>query len=205
MPRAASVAVLALVGLFAPPAVADRIGPAVDVTFGGAVYTGELATPVTFQYRVGVGVARGPWALLVSGHMSQLRQLDEPREVEPVSYFGGGVEPSVRRELTAGPGLRMHVRLGYAWRWLGGDRDVTRLCDVHGGCDGGFWRETPSYRADGPVLAFGVSGRLRGGIWPAFGLELAAHHVTLDRKGLDPDERGTLISLGLNLAVGRAR
>jgi hypothetical protein len=207
MARLALLTALGLIGSLGS-AVADPIGPAVDVTIGGGLYAGELgveADRLAVEYRLGAGLSRGPWAVLLSVHMHQLRGLAEPRELDPVSYLGVGLEPSVRRELTVGPGLRMHVRLGYAWRWLYGDREVNRLCNVHGGCDGGFWQEKPAYDADGPVLAFGLGGRLRGDIWPSFGVELALGHHTLDRKGLDPDLRGTFVSLGLNLAVGRAR
>ena len=177
----------------APPAAAGpedgrpaRLGPAVDIAFGGGLYTGEIgddARRSSLLYRLGAGLSRGPWSLLVSGHFYLLGDLSEPRTMATLGYMGVGVEPSVRRELTAGPGLRLHLRAGYAWRWLRGDRDVQRLCDVHGGCDGGYWSETPTYAAHGPVLAFGLGVRLRGDIWPAFGVELAFAHFDLDRLG----------------------
>ncbi len=211
MPRArlpfALIALALVVGPRPPAARADRLGPAVDIAIGGGVFTGDLgaqADRLSLLYRLGVGLSRGPWSALVSGHLYMVNNLSEPRTTTTVSYLGVGVEPSLRRELTTGPGLRLHVRLGYAWRWLRGDQQVERLCDVHGGCDGGYWSETPVYTAHGPVLAVGVSARLRGAIWPAFGLELALGHFDVDRKGADPDLRGTFISLGLNIAVGRA-
>ena len=192
----------------ARPVRADRLGPAVDIAIGGGLFTGDVgaqADRLSLLYRLGLGLSRGPWSALVSGHLYMVKNLSEPRTTTPVSYLGGGVEPSVRRELTTGAGLRLHVRLGYAWRWLRGDREVARLCDVHGGCDGGYWSETPVYTAHGPVLAVGVSARMAGDIWPAFGLELALGHFTVDRLGRDPDLRDTFVSLGLNIAVGRAR
>ena len=211
MSRARLAAAFAAVTLATGPArraAADPIGPAVDVAIGGGVYTGEIgadASNPSLLYRIGVGVSRGPWSVLVSGHMIMLGELSEPRTTDDLDFLGVGVEPSIRRELTAGSGLRVHIRLGYAWRWLRGDQPVTRLCDVHGGCDGGFWQEKPTYAANGPVLAFGLGYRLPGRIWPAFGVELALGHLTIDRLGADPDLRGTFVSLGLNIAVGRAR
>ena len=193
-----------------PPAPRrDRLGPAVDISLGGGTFTGEIADQArntSLMYRLGAGLSRGPWAVILSGHFYLLGDLSEPRTTDTrLGYLGVGVEPSLRRELTTGPGLRAHVRLGYAWRWLRGDAEVTRLCDVHGGCDGGFWRETPSYTADGPVLAFGVGWRprTRGDIWPAFGVEVAVGHYDLDRLGQDPDLQDTFVSLAFNLAVGR--
>lgn len=201
-------AALALALTLAPASLAAApVAPAVDVSIGGGLHTGDVgaqASRLTWEERVGVGVARGPWAVLVSGELFGLSELQEPTSTVQVSYFGYGVEPSVRRELTTGPGLRVHLRLGFGWRRLAGDKEVQRLCDVHGGCDGGFWQETPSYPAHGPVLALGLGyrPRVRGRIWQGFGVELALHHLTLDRKGLDPDLRGTMVSLALNLGVG---
>lgn len=200
-----SRAVLASLVLVAAPAAAEPLAPAVDGTIGGALHTGDVgaaASRLTYLERVGVGVARGPWAVLVSGELFGLAHLPEAHVAGQASYFGYGVEPSVRRELTTGPGLRVHLRLGFGWRRLSGDQEVLRLCHVHGGCDGGFWRETPRYPAHGPVLAVGLGYRTPGRIWPAFGVELALHHLTIDRVGLDPDLTGTMISLGLNLGVG---
>jgi hypothetical protein len=213
MPRArlASIVIAAtLASLITTRAArADRLGPAVDISLGSGLFTGELgdqARPSTIMYRLGAGLSRGAWSMLVSGHFLMLGELSEPRTTGSLDYLGVGVEPSVRRELTTGSGLRLHLRLGYGWRWLRGGSQVLRLCDIHGGCDGGYWLETPVYRADGPVLAFGLGWRprLRGDIWPAFGVELAFSHHTLDRRGADPDLRGTLVSLALNVAVGRA-
>ena len=192
----------------APVTRPDRLGPAVDITLGGGLYTGEIgddARRSSLLYRLGAGLSRGPWSLLISGHFYLLGDLSEPRTMTTVSYLGVGVEPSIRRELTAGHGLRVHMRAGYAWRWLRGEQDVQRLCDVHGGCDGGFWSETPTYAAHGPVLAVGLGVRLSGDIWPAFGVELAAGHFDLDRRGQDRDLQDNFISLGLNIAIGRAR
>lgn len=206
---AASLLAASSLALAAAPraAAAEPIGPAVDISLGGGVFTGaiaEQARDTAILYRLGAGVSRGRWALLVSGHLHMLGELSEPRTTMPVSYLGGGVEPSLRRELTTGAGLRVHMRLGWGWRWLRGDREVQRLCDVHGGCDGGYWQETPTYAAHGPVLAFGVGYRVRTrSVWPAFGLELALAHHGLDRRGADPDLRDTFVSLGLNIAVGR--
>lgn len=209
MSRARLACALVAITLTAGPAgraAADPIGPALDIAIGGGVFTGDIgadATRLSLLYRIGGGVARGPWAALVSGNLYMVSDLAEPGGLETTSYLGGGVEPSIRRELTTGPGLRVHMRLGYAWRWLHGDHEVQRLCAIHGGCDGGFWLETPNYPAHGPVLAIGVGVRLRGAIWPAFGVELALAHFDLDRKGQDPDLRDTFVSLGLNIAVGR--
>lgn len=194
-----------------PPPWRDRLGPAVDVSFGGGLFTGEIADQArdsSILYRLGVGLSRGPWAVLMSANLYMLGDLSEPRTMgTTISYLGVGVEPSLRRELTTGPGVRVHMRLGYGWRWLRGDREVERLCSVHGGCDGGFWSETPTYAAHGPVLAFGLGFRptMRGDIWPAFGVEVSVAHHDLDRLGMDPDLQDTFVSLGLNIAVGRAR
>lgn len=224
MPRARLLPALiaaAIAGGLAPPAAAedalaparprpDKVGPAVDISIGGGMFTGEIADQArdtSLLYRIGGGISRGPWAVLMSAHMYLVGDLSEPRTMAQVGYLGVGLEPSVRRELTTGSGLRVHMRLGYAWRWLRGDQEVERLCDVHGGCDGGFWSENPVYAAHGPVLAFGlgVRVRVRGDIWPAFGVEVALGHFDLDRLGQDPDLQDTFVSLGLNIAVGRAR
>lgn len=205
-----SVVVAVVAGATARPATADPLGPAVDISLGGGTFTGDIADQArdsAVLYRLGAGLSRGPWSALVSAHMYLLGDLSEPRTMTSLGYVGWGVEPSLRRELTTGSGLRVHVRLGYGWRWLRGEREVQRLCDVHGGCDGGYWQETPVYAAHGPVLAVGVGYRVatHGTVWPAFGLELAVAHLDLDRRGADPDLRDTFVSLGLNIAIGRAR
>lgn len=210
--RALPIAVvLATTLATAASASADPIGPAFDFSTGGGLYTGaigdEAGSPAP-HLRVGAGVARSGWAALLSVEMPTIFDLKEttPSSSQgfPMAFIGVGLGPSIRRELTRGAGLRLHVRLGYTMRWLRGDGEVTRTCDHHGGCDGGFWTETPSYTAHGPTIAFGIGGRFnRRGLWTALGVELHASHLTVDRLGRDPDLRGTYVGLGVNVAIGR--
>lgn len=212
VPGLVAVAVLATAGLAAPrPLAADPIGVAVDATMGGGLYTGEIADAgagLAPHVRVGVGVARGPWAGLVDLEMANafgLREAMSDAQPAPptIDFIGLGLGPSVRRELTRGAGLRVHLRVAYTWRWLYGGTEARRTCSVHSDCAGGFWTETPTYSAHGPTLAIGVSARSAQRVWMAVGLELAVGHRVVDRRGHDPDLAGTFITLGLNLAVGR--
>ncbi len=163
------------------------------------------------QESVGRGPVAVPFALSeaegrVEGRGARLRiDLREPVPAPEVavSYFDLGVEPSLRHELTRGRGVRVHVRAGWRWRWLIGDTEVERLCSFHGGCDGGYYDQTPTYAASGPVLAVGVGGRTAGDYWAGFGAELAVAHAVVDRPGMDPDLDDVLVTLGLNVALGR--
>jgi hypothetical protein len=208
------VAVIALTLLLSPTAAApeDKLGGAMDMTIGGALHTGEVAdhaTRKTMAMRVGGGVMRGPNALLVSFTFGMLSDLAEPTtgsawasEV-PTSFIELGAEPSIRRELTRGSGLRVHVRAGYRLRWLVTSSGLPRTCDFNGGCDGGYYFDSPTYRAHGPSAAIGLGFRSAGDTWAGFGAELAVTRATIERPGLNPDLGDTVISLGLNVAMGR--
>ncbi len=202
--------VIALTLLLVPTAAAaeDRLGGAVDITIGGALHTGEVADHAgrsTMAMRMGAGVMRGPNALLVSVSFGMLNDLEEAgtNGPFPTSFLEVGVEPSFRRELTRGSGLRAHVRAGYRLRWLFTSTSLPRTCDVHGGCDGGFYWDSPTYRAHGPSAALGLGFRTEGDLWAGFGAELAVTRATMERPGTNLDLGDTVISLGLNVAMGR--
>jgi hypothetical protein len=188
----------------ARPAPRDRTGVALDASFGGGLHAiSDHGTQPTGFLRVGVGVGRGRTALLLSGMIGPLGSIREPMPEADLSYMDLGVEPSLRHDLTRGPGLRVHVRAGWRWRWLLAGQEVERQCSFHGGCDGGYYRETPHYGASGPVFAIGVGGRTRGDYWAGFGAELAVARAVIDRPGMDPDLGDVLVTLGMNVALGR--
>lgn len=195
----------------ADPPRRDRLGGAADISLGGGIRAGEItdhASRGTSDIRLGGGVSHGRVAYLMSGTMGFLFSLDEMQGYsEAPSFFELGIEPSLRYELTRGAGWRVHVRGGWRKRWLFSLTELPRTCDRNGGCDGGFYDDSPTYRASGPVAAIGIGGRMRGrgrgDHWHALGVELAVAQSEIVRPGTNPDLDDLVITLGLNLAFGR--
>jgi hypothetical protein len=202
--------------VFQPPPLVtpprpDRFGVAFDLTAGFGAHLGEVgghAQRPTGLARAGVGIARGRFAYLISATTSWLGQLEESGTTEPgtsvpPSFFEYGLEPSIRYELTRGTGRRFHLRAGWRWRWLKAVTDLPRTCDRNGGCDGGYYVDAPTYGVHGPSLAFGIGRRLRGDMWGAYGVEVAITRGVIRRPGANPDLGDTVVTVGLNLGIGR--
>ena len=203
---AVSVMILTPAVAYAQPAARgrDRLGATMDATFGGGLHTGEVSDHASRPapvMRVGGGICRGRHAGILSFSTGMLAGLDESGA--PIDFLELSLEPSLRYELTRGAGWRVHVRGGWRWRWLLGDGDLPRTCTVNGGCTAGYYVDSPTYAAHGPTVAIGVGGRTRGDTWGAFGLELGIGHAIIRRPGTNPDLGDTMVSLGLNIALGR--
>jgi hypothetical protein len=150
--------------------------------------------------RVDAGIGRGPIALTLPFEIGGFDPRRPERDSQHLVAFGTGV--SLGGVVHQGERLGLRARAGYTWRWLGGDGEVLRTCDEVGGCDGGYWHESPSYLLSGPSAALAATwscplGEARAG----FALEARVERARIDLPGTGT-VTGPLVAVGLSVWLG---
>jgi len=146
--------------------------------------------------RIDAGIGRGPVALTVPFEVGGFEPLHPARDSQHLVALGTGLALAGVVYQTDRFGLR--ARAGYQWRWLGGDGEVLRTCDQVGGCDGGYWHESPSYLLSGPSAGLAATWS-----WPigaartGFALEVRVERARIDLPGTGA-VTGPLVAVGLS-------
>jgi hypothetical protein len=195
MPRAAALILLATT--VAGPARADRVLPTGEI---GAVRhrpAGDLGDELGpgWAMRTAAGIARGPVALTVPFEIGGLDTRRPERDSRSLFLLGTGFE--LTASLLQGERVGLRARAAYHWRWLSGDGEVIRTCDQVGGCDGGYWPETPQYLLSGPAAALAATwswplGEARAGL----ALEARVERARVELPGAGA-VTGPLLAIGL--------
>jgi hypothetical protein len=187
-------AVLILLFLARPAAAEPRILPTGEagVFTGGAIDALESA----WALRSAFGIARGPVALTTPFEIGSFTSARPERDTDSLLSLGTGIE--LTGTLVQGERLGLRARAGYQWRWLSGDGEVMRTCDQVGGCDGGYWHETPGYLLAGPAVGLAASwswpiGQARIGL----ALDLRIERAVIELPGTG-EVAGVMTSVGLS-------
>jgi hypothetical protein len=181
-------------------AAADRLGPAASLSLGAATLPGDVGSASDPYLRIAGGAELGRVAVLVHLDFTSYAPKDRSLDSAELHAWGRGI--GVRVDLNRDPGWFAHVEAGVTWRDLRGDGQVRRGCSVFGGCDAGFYLETPAYEMVAPYVAVDVGVRKPSRIWPGVGAQLGLSPLVVDRSGMAPDDRGALVWLSAHVALG---
>jgi hypothetical protein len=200
---AALYAILAALGAVRP-ARAEPILPVGEVAAVINQPAGALGDELGagWAMRVDAGIGRGPIALTLPFEVGAFEPRRPERDSQHLVALGTGVALTGVVYQSGRFGLR--ARAGYQWRWLGGDGEVLRTCDQVGGCDGGYWHESPSYLLSGPSAALAATwswpiGEARAG----FALEAGIERARIDLPGAGT-VTGPLVAVGVSVWLAPA-
>lgn len=152
--------------------------------------------------RVDAGIGRGPLALTIPFEVGAFEPRRPERDSQHLVALGTGV--ALAGVVYQGERLGLRARAGYTWRWLGGDGEVLRTCDEVGGCDGGYWHESPSYLLSGPSAGLAATwswplGEARTGV----ALEARVERSSIELPGTGT-VTGPLVAVGLSVWLAPA-
>lgn len=194
---ATALAAILTAAAAAPPARAERILPAGEVAAVIHRPAGPLGDELGggWAMRFDAGVARGPLAVSAPFEIGGFDPRRPERDSQHLLAMGAGLE--LTAALLQGEHLGLRARGGYQWRWLSGDGEVVRMCHEVGGCDGGYWREEPSYLLSGPSAGLAATwswpiGEARAGL----ALEVRIERARVELPGAGT-VTGPLVALGL--------
>jgi hypothetical protein len=192
-----------LVTLLAPP-LADatpwRVAAEVDV--GNAGTTGPIGGELDGSLVMYLGLSGELAGVVASVHGGYGMLTSQVPERDDSHLFLLELGASVGVRLPVAPRLTLVPRLGLATDWLRGGRQVQRTCDQTGACDGGFYREVPSYRSTGPTLALRLEyGGPHAPLAGAVALTLGYQRLAVELPGAGEVDGG-LLSLTLGCAFG---
>jgi hypothetical protein len=200
--RAAALASV-LVAHLAPPAAADRAAPLVEIGVRSIAPTGALGGEFSggWETAMQLGFAVGGLALAVPAEVGGLDSRHPARDNETLVTFATGVE--LRGTLHQGERAGLYARAGYRWRWLSSAPSVTRRCGEVGGCDGGFWTESPRYQMNGPLIGVGATWSWANADRIRFGaaIEARLEHMRVELPGTGA-VTGGLAALAVQLWIG---
>ena len=203
MRRAMLLASTALLVASVTPAAADRAAPLVEVGARALAPVGPLGAEFSggWETAMQLGASVGRVGLTVPFEVGGLDSYHPARDGETLTTLALGGE--LRATLHQGAHGGLYGRAGYRWRWMFSSTPVTRRCDEVGGCDGGFWTETPGYWMSGPIVALGATWSWATPERVRFGaaLEARLEGARVDLPGAG-EVSGGLASLALQLWVG---
>jgi hypothetical protein len=171
-----------------------------------AATTGTLGGDLdgSVRFRLGPAVSVDAVRITLDGDLGLLDPQNSQRDSTSMSFLGVGA--SIGYRIRLGRRLALVPRVGLRREWLYGSAKVVRQCDVTGACDGGFYREVPSYRSDGPTA--GVSFELgmphRNHIEARVGVVIEWQRLAIDVPG-DGHRVGSVWTAGLSAAFGGYR
>jgi hypothetical protein len=189
----------ALVVLVPAVAHADPIGPA----FGMSLAFSDSDHDVGHgggNARFEAGAQRGRVAVLGNLELVTFHPANEVLDSSTMVSWGAGL--SLRVDVLRPSNKYLQAEIGLDWRAYDGNGEVRRGCMVFGGCDAGFYMETPRYKDVAPYIAIDLGARTRKLRWWGGGVQIGATLVTLDRAGTAPDSHGAMVWLGLQGATG---
>lgn len=176
-----------------------RAGPFLNSPIGNL----DQELDVGWGVRAGPGLRLGRVTLLIPLESGMTMSPHPERDTHSLSTFGMGV--ALEGTLLQKQNFGVHGGAGYVRRWLFGSGPVLRRCDEVGGCDGGYWMESPSYSMAGPFASLITSftshrDRIRFGI----AVETRIERPAIELPGTGT-VRGLAISTSLAVTLGRAQ
>jgi len=170
---------------------------------GTAGQLGDEMETSAAGFRWGFGIRSG--SIDAAALVEMMKVHSHRPERDNGDLFGVGAGVDARLLLPGQRRWEPYLTVGWRYRWLLGDTPVIRSCDAVGGCDGGFWTETPGYGAHGLAVAIGVQRTFRhcDGYGAVF-TELRGERLFLDLPGT-PDVGGGLVMLAAGVSAGWRR
>jgi hypothetical protein len=156
----------------------------------------------TWGLRVDPGLQIGEFGISIPLESAATSSPYPERDTDTLGTFGVGL--ALRGRLRQGSRLGIYAGAGYMRRWLFGGQPVVRRCSQVGGCDGGYWTESPRYTMSGPMAelvwtwTWSVRPSTRLGL--AFTTRVERPRVELPGEGT---VTGTAISTALTVWLGR--